>query len=87
MHSQIGSGSLPLDLLPSVALRLRSIQGNKRNQSRLVRELATRLRQLPQPVIGRIADDSLLLDCRCVEDPQPLRSQWLADATASETAT
>jgi L-seryl-tRNA(Ser) seleniumtransferase len=88
VHSQIGSGSLPLDLLPSVALRLRSAQGNKRTQNRMVRDLALRLRQLPQPVIGRIADDSLLLDCRCVEDAQPLCSQWLgAVAAGSETAT
>lgn len=88
VHSQIGSGSLPLDLLPSVALRLRSAQGNKRSQSRQLRDLAMRMRQLPQPVIGRIADDSLLLDCRCVEDPQPLCSQWLgAVAAASESAT
>lgn len=88
VHSQIGSGSLPLDLLPSVALRLRSAQGNKRTQNRMVRDLALRLRQLPQPVIGRIADDSLLLDCRCVEDAQPLFFQWLgAVAAGSETAT
>jgi L-seryl-tRNA(Ser) seleniumtransferase len=88
VHSQIGSGSLPLDLLPSVALRLRSAQGNKRSQSRQLRDLTMRMRQLPQPVIGRIADDSLLLDCRCVEDPQPLCSQWLgAVAAASESAT
>jgi L-seryl-tRNA(Ser) seleniumtransferase len=87
VHSQIGSGSLPLDRLPSVALRLRSAQGNKRTQSRMVRDLALRLRQLPQPVIGRIAEDSLLLDCRCVEDPQPLCSQWLAAAAVAETAT
>jgi L-seryl-tRNA(Ser) seleniumtransferase len=36
--------------------------------------LAERLRWLPQPVIGRIADDSLLLDCRCLEQPQVLLS-------------
>ncbi|MCL5042810.1 MAG: L-seryl-tRNA(Sec) selenium transferase [Gammaproteobacteria bacterium] len=77
-HSQIGSGSLPLDLLPSAALRLRSTSGNKRTRSRQLRELAERLRQLPQPVIGRISDDSLLLDCRCLEEHQPLQAQWEA---------
>ncbi|MBU2097978.1 MAG: L-seryl-tRNA(Sec) selenium transferase, partial [Gammaproteobacteria bacterium] len=78
--SQIGSGSLPLDLLPSVALRVRTAadttKSKKRDQSRQLRDLAARLRQLPQPVIGRIANDSLLLDCRCVEDHQPLALQW-----------
>lgn len=76
VNSQIGSGSLPLELLPSAALRVRSDSGNKRLRSRQLRELAERLRQLPQPVIGRIADDSLLLDCRCLEQPELLRAQW-----------
>ncbi|PRB82030.1 L-seryl-tRNA(Sec) selenium transferase [Pseudomonas sp. MYb185] len=76
VSSQIGSGSLPLERLPSAALRLRSNSPNKRQRSRHLRELAERLRRLPQPVIGRIADDSLLLDCRCVEHPAVLRGQW-----------
>jgi L-seryl-tRNA(Ser) seleniumtransferase len=83
VHSQIGSGSLPLDRLPSAALRLRSRDGNKRTRSHQLRELASRLRELPQPVIGRIADDSLLLDCRCVEDHRALQSQWLTTASAA----
>ncbi len=78
VSSQIGSGSLPLELLPSAALRLRSTRPNKRERSRHLRELAERLRSLPQPVIGRITDDSLLLDCRCVEQPAALRAQWEA---------
>ena len=80
VSSQIGSGSLPLERLPSAALRLRSNSPNKRERSRHLRELAERLRRLPQPVIGRIADDSLLLDCRCVEQPEMLQEQWEAEA-------
>jgi L-seryl-tRNA(Ser) seleniumtransferase len=37
--------------------------------------LAEALRALPLPVIGRIADDRLLLDCRCIDDPAELLGQ------------
>lgn len=84
--SQIGSGSQPLDRLPSVALRLCSLHGNKRIRSRQLRDLSMKLRQLPQAVIGRIAEDSLLLDCRCVEDPQALIAQWLVTTTSTSTS-
>lgn len=80
VNSQIGSGSLPLELLPSAALCLRSRSGKKRTRSRDLRALAERLRQLSQPVIGRISDDSLLLDCRCLEQAGALQTQWQAPA-------
>lgn len=57
-RSQIGSGALPVDLLPSWAL---SVAG------RGLAGLAARLRALPTPVIGRIAEDRLWLDLRCLE--------------------
>ena len=66
MKSQIGSGALPVDQLPSFGLAIRSAPG-----SRLSNPLGTleqRLRGLPCPVIGRIAQDTLWLDLRCLED-------------------
>jgi len=57
--SQIGSGSLPVERLPSAALAIRG---------RGLEKLAARLRALPVPVIGRINDGALLLDLRCLED-------------------
>jgi L-seryl-tRNA(Ser) seleniumtransferase len=63
--SQIGSGALPVDSLPSAALALR-LRGRKSGAA--LTRLAARLRALPIPVLGRISDDALLLDLRCLED-------------------
>jgi L-seryl-tRNA(Ser) seleniumtransferase len=63
--SQIGSGALPVDSLPSAALVLR-LRGRKSGAA--LTRLAGRLRALPVPVIGRVADDALWLDLRCLED-------------------
>ena len=57
-RSQIGSGALPVDLLESAAVTI----GGTRLES-----LAATLRTLPRPVIGRIGQDRLWLDCRCLE--------------------
>jgi L-seryl-tRNA(Ser) seleniumtransferase len=58
-HSQIGSGALPVDLLPSAAIAM----GGKG-----LDKAAADLRSLPRPVIGRIAQGRLFLDCRCLEE-------------------
>ncbi|WP_413626482.1 L-seryl-tRNA(Sec) selenium transferase [Luteibacter sp. Lutesp34] len=60
--SQIGSGALPLDTLQSAALRIRA-----RGSQTALEQLATRLRAVPRPVIGRIADGALHLDLRCLD--------------------
>jgi len=57
-RSQIGSGALPVDLLPSVAVTI----GGKG-----LEDIAKFLRALPRPVIGRVSRGQLILDCRCVE--------------------
>jgi L-seryl-tRNA(Ser) seleniumtransferase len=57
-RSQIGSGALPVDVLPSVAVRI---------NGKSVEKIAIFLRSLPQPVIGRLAQGRLFLDCRCLE--------------------
>jgi L-seryl-tRNA(Ser) seleniumtransferase len=64
VQSQIGSGPLPLDLLPSHALRI--VPHGKRATGRALTELAGALRSRPVPVIGRIANGALLLDLRCL---------------------
>jgi L-seryl-tRNA(Ser) seleniumtransferase len=65
MLSQIGSGALPVDVLPSFGLVVRLASG-KRNGRQLL-QFERRLRGLPRPVLGRIADNALRLDLRCLE--------------------
>lgn len=60
-QSQIGSGALPTKKLPSVAVTLTP-------DTQSVEKLAAQLRELPQPVIGRIQNDKIYLDVRTLED-------------------
>ncbi len=73
MQGQIGSGSLPVERLPSAGLAIAPV--DKKGSGRALDQLAAVLRTLPLPVIGRIADDQLLLDCRCLEEAQLLIEQ------------
>jgi L-seryl-tRNA(Ser) seleniumtransferase len=65
MMSQIGSGALPVDQLPSFGLAMRNAAGKR--GGRALMKLEGALRALPRPVLGRIADDALRLDLRCLE--------------------
>ena len=62
--SQIGSGALPIERLPSAALVLRPA-GKKPGKALLALEAA--FRALPTPVIGYVRDDAYHLDLRCLE--------------------
>ena len=65
---QIGSGSLPVERLPSAGLAIGPSAALKKGQGRLLEGLAATWRGLPLPVIGRIAEGRLLLDLRCLDD-------------------
>jgi L-seryl-tRNA(Ser) seleniumtransferase len=71
MTSQIGSGALPVDVLPSFGLAVRAVPvpGATSVRGNPLGVLERRLRGLPVPVIGRIADDAFWLDLRCLEAP------------------
>ena len=73
MQGQIGSGSLPVERLPSAGLAIAPAQ--KKGAGRALDELAAALRALPLPVIGRVSDDRLLLDLRCLEDAPAFTGQ------------
>jgi L-seryl-tRNA(Ser) seleniumtransferase len=57
-ESEIGSGALPTQRLPSAGLAIRP--GTAKT--------ATAFRGLPIPVIGRLQDGAFILDLRCLED-------------------
>jgi len=64
--SQIGSGALPVETVPSAGLAIRPKAS--RGAGRALNALAAALRALPVPVIGRIEEQALVLDLRCLED-------------------
>ncbi len=72
--SQIGSGSLPIDRLPSFAVTFTPLNG----KGSTLEQLATQWRQLPQPVIGRMKEGKLWLDLRCLDDEHALLQALLS---------
>jgi L-seryl-tRNA(Ser) seleniumtransferase len=64
--SQIGSGSLPVDLLASVGIAVGAGAARRRNS--LADSVAAAFRALPVPVIGRIKDGAFVMDLRCLDD-------------------
>ena len=64
--SQIGSGALPLETLPSAGIAIAPV-GRKSAGTRL-EALASAFRSLPIPVIGHVKDGALVLDLRCLDD-------------------
>jgi L-seryl-tRNA(Ser) seleniumtransferase len=76
--SQIGSGALPVDLLPSAALVIRPLHRG----GTALKRIETAFRTLPVPVIGRVHDGALWLDLRCLEDEEGFAAQ-LADLRLS----
>ena len=63
--SQIGSGALPTEELPTVVI---AIAHETLNANRI----AKNFRRANPPIIGRIQDDSFMLDLRTIFDPEDL---------------
>ena len=68
--AQIGSGSLPVDTLPSLAINLHAPQISAET-------LAAYFRSQPIPVIGRVQDERLRIDVRTVFEDE---LEWIAAA-------
>ena len=80
LMGQIGSGSLPVESLASAGLAIAPVA--RRGAGRALDRLETALRALAVPVIGRIAEQRLLLDLRCLEREADLLDQLPALAEA-----
>lgn len=59
-EAQIGGGSLPLERIPSMAVLMNPTEIT-------VSVLEERLRKLPVPMVGRIVNDTILLDARTID--------------------
>jgi L-seryl-tRNA(Ser) seleniumtransferase len=64
VKSQIGSGSLPVDLIASHGIAV-AVPGKRRHA--LAAGIAAAFRALPLPVIGRVKDGAFIMDLRCLE--------------------
>jgi L-seryl-tRNA(Ser) seleniumtransferase len=70
--SQIGSGSLPVDLLPSAGIAI-AAAGKHRNA--LAAVISSAFRALPIPVIGRVKDGAFIMDLRCLRNEEAFLEQ------------
>jgi L-seryl-tRNA(Ser) seleniumtransferase len=63
--SQIGSGALPTEELPTVVIAVE-------HEGRSAARIAEHFRSASPPIIGRIKDDRFLLDLRTIFDPEEI---------------
>jgi len=64
--SQIGSGALPVETLPSAGIAIKPVE--RKGAGGSLEALAAAFRKLPVPVIGRIKNGEFILDLRCLDD-------------------
>lgn len=73
--SQIGSGALPTETIPSIGIAI--APKDKKGAGTRVERLLEAFRALPIPVIGRIDQGAFVLDIRCLDDEESFRGQLL----------
>jgi L-seryl-tRNA(Ser) seleniumtransferase len=71
--SQIGSGALPVEMLPSAGIAIKPIE--KKGAGSSLEALSAAFRRLPVPVIGRIKNGEFILDLRCLDDESAFLQQ------------
>ena len=72
--SQIGSGALPVEFLPSACIAIRPPDPH-RGAGRFLARLEAAFRRQPVPVVGRVTDGAFRLDLRCLEDEAAFTAQ------------
>jgi L-seryl-tRNA(Ser) seleniumtransferase len=71
--SQIGSGALPLETLPSAGIAIKAV--DRKGAGTRLEALAVAFRSLPIPVIGHVKNGALVLDLRCLDDEAGFAAQ------------
>jgi len=69
MKSQIGSGALPADVLPSCGFAIRAQGGTS------LAKIEAAFRALPIPVIGYTRDGAFQVDLRCLDEERAFADQ------------
>jgi L-seryl-tRNA(Ser) seleniumtransferase len=64
--SQIGSGALPVETVPSAGIKIQAAK--PKGGGRALTALSMAFRRLAIPVVGRIEDQALIFDLRCLAD-------------------
>jgi len=72
-QSQVGSGALPTRTIPSAGLSVRPRA--RRGAGATLHAIVASFRGLPVPVIGRVQDDTFILDLRCLTDEDTFAAQ------------
>jgi L-seryl-tRNA(Ser) seleniumtransferase len=67
--AQIGSGALPTEELPTVAIAIE-------HETLSATRIAEKFRGASPPIIGRIKDDCFLLDLRTIFEPEDVIPKW-----------
>ena len=69
--SMTGSGAQPIARIRSAGLEVRP---SSKRPGRALQALQQALLRLPTPIVGRVADDALILDCRTLLDAEAFRT-------------
>ena len=65
LKSQIGSGSLPVDLIASCGI---AVSTADKRRGAAAAQISLAFRALPVPVVGRVKDGAFIMDLRCLDD-------------------